>query len=52
MRWCVARAAERGIATAGIQRSGHFIAAAPFPTWAAQKGMIAMAAAIVVGTVG
>ena len=48
MRWCVQRAAERGIATAGIQRSGHFIAAAPFPTWAAKQGMIAMAAANVV----
>ena len=40
--------AERGIATAGIQRSGHFIAAAPFPTWAAKQGYIAMAAANVV----
>jgi LDH2 family malate/lactate/ureidoglycolate dehydrogenase len=48
MRWCVKRAAERGIATAGIQRSGHFIAAAPFPTWAAKQGFIAMAAANVV----
>ena len=48
MRWCVERAAERGIATAGIQRSGHFIAAAPFPTWAAKQGYIAMAAANVV----
>lgn len=48
MRWCVQRAAERGIATAGIQRSGHFIAAAPFPAWAAKQGMIAMAAANVV----
>jgi LDH2 family malate/lactate/ureidoglycolate dehydrogenase len=48
MRWCVERARERGIATAGIQRSGHFIAAAPFPTLAAQQGMIAMAAANVV----
>src|SRR5215204_5132278 len=48
MRWCVERAAERGIATAGIQNSGHFIAAAPFPAWAAQQGYIAMAAANVV----
>ena len=48
MRWCVERARERGIATAGIQRSGHFIAAAPFPTWAAKEGFIAMAAANVV----
>ena len=48
MRWCVERAKERGIATAGIQRSGHFIAAAPFPTWAAKQGFIAMAAANVV----
>jgi LDH2 family malate/lactate/ureidoglycolate dehydrogenase len=48
MRWCVERAAERGIATAGIQRSGHFIAAAPFPAWAAKQGYIAMCAANVV----
>ncbi len=48
MRWCVERAAEHGIATAGIQRSGHFIAAAPFPTWAAKQGFIAVAAANVV----
>jgi len=48
MRWCVERAKERGIATAGIQRSGHFVAAAPFPTWAAKQGFIAMAAANVV----
>ena len=48
MRWCVERAAVRGIATAGIQRSGHFIAAAPFPTWAAKQGYIALAAANVV----
>lgn len=48
MRWCVDRARERGIATAGIRRSGHFIAAAPFPTWAAQQGFVAMAAANVV----
>lgn len=48
MRWCVERAAERGIATAGIQNSGHFIAAAPFPAWAAKQGYIAMAAANVV----
>src|SRR5215203_948874 len=38
MRWCVERAAERGIATAGIQNSGHFIAAAPFPALAAKEG--------------
>jgi L-2-hydroxycarboxylate dehydrogenase (NAD+) len=48
MRWCVERAAERGIATAGIQNSGHFIAAAPFPAWAAKQGFIAIAAANVV----
>jgi LDH2 family malate/lactate/ureidoglycolate dehydrogenase len=48
MKWCVERAAERGIATAGIQNSGHFIAAAPFPTWAARQGFVAMAAANVV----
>jgi len=48
MRWCVERATERGIATAGIRNSGHFVAAAPFPTWAAQQGYIAMAAANVV----
>src|SRR3954454_3914637 len=48
MRWCVERAKGRGIAMAGIQRSGHFIAAAPFPAWAAQQGFIAMAAGNVV----
>lgn len=48
MTWCVERARERGIATAGIQNSGHFIAAAPFPAWAAKQGFIAMAAANVV----
>jgi LDH2 family malate/lactate/ureidoglycolate dehydrogenase len=48
MQWCVDRAAERGIATAGIQNSGHFIAAAPFPTAAAKQGFIAMCAANVV----
>lgn len=48
IRWCVERAADRGIATAGIQNSGHFIAAAPFPTWAAKRGYIALAAANVV----
>jgi len=48
MRWCVERAATQGIATAGIQNSGHFIAAAPFPAWAATRGYIAMTAANVV----
>jgi L-2-hydroxycarboxylate dehydrogenase (NAD+) len=48
MEWCVDRAAERGIATAGIRNSGHFVAAAPFPAWAARQGFIAMAAANVV----
>ena len=48
MRWCIDRAAERGIATAGIQNSGHFIAAAPFPALAAKMGFIGMAAANVV----
>jgi L-2-hydroxycarboxylate dehydrogenase (NAD+) len=48
MRWCVEKAAAHGFATAGIQNSGHFIAAAPFPAWAAKQGFIAMAAANVV----
>jgi LDH2 family malate/lactate/ureidoglycolate dehydrogenase len=48
MRWCTARARARGMATAGIQNSGHFIAAAPYPTEAAQQGVIAMCAANVV----
>ncbi len=48
MRWCVERARTRGIATAGIKNSGHFVAAAPFPTWAAKQGFIGLAAANVV----
>jgi len=48
MRWCVERARTRGIATAGIKNSGHFVAAAPFPTWAAKQGFIGIAAANVV----
>ncbi|MGE3267494.1 MAG: Ldh family oxidoreductase [Chloroflexota bacterium] len=48
MRWCIEKAATRGIATAGIQNSGHFIAAAPFPALAAKEGFIGMAAANVV----
>ncbi|MDP8921938.1 MAG: Ldh family oxidoreductase, partial [Chloroflexota bacterium] len=31
MGWCIERARTRGIATAGIKNSGHFVAAAPFP---------------------
>ncbi|MBV9169161.1 MAG: Ldh family oxidoreductase [Chloroflexi bacterium] len=45
MDWCVQRARERGVATAAIQRSGHFIAAAPFVTRAARAGCIGVAAA-------
>ena len=45
MRWCVERAAERGMAAAGLRRSGHFVAAAPYPTEAAQQGFIALATA-------
>jgi L-2-hydroxycarboxylate dehydrogenase (NAD+) len=48
MEWCVERARSRGLATAGIRNSGHFIAAAPYPTAAAKAGLIAMAAANVV----
>ncbi|MCC7371378.1 MAG: Ldh family oxidoreductase [Chloroflexi bacterium] len=48
MRWCIEKAATRGIATAGIQNSGHFIGAAPFPALAAKAGFIGMAAANVV----
>jgi LDH2 family malate/lactate/ureidoglycolate dehydrogenase len=45
MAWCVERARERRLATAAVQNSGHFIAAAPFPTAAAKAGFIGMAAA-------
>jgi len=45
MRWCVERAQSRGLATAGIRNSGHFIAAAPYPAAAAKDGCIAVAAA-------
>ncbi|MCC6178710.1 MAG: Ldh family oxidoreductase [Chloroflexi bacterium] len=48
IHWCVEHARAHGIATAGIRNSGHFVAAAPFPTWAARQGFIAMAAANVV----
>jgi L-2-hydroxycarboxylate dehydrogenase (NAD+) len=48
MRWCIEKARVRGIATAGIQNSGHFIAAAPFPSLAARQGLIGMAAANVI----
>lgn len=43
--WCVAQARQHGMAMAAIQRSGHFIAAAPFVTRAAEAGFIAFAAA-------
>jgi LDH2 family malate/lactate/ureidoglycolate dehydrogenase len=43
MDWCVARARARGIATAGVVRSGHFIAGAPYVTSAARAGCIAVA---------
>jgi LDH2 family malate/lactate/ureidoglycolate dehydrogenase len=45
MAWCVERAKSRGMASAGIRNSGHFIAAAPYPTAAAREGCIALAAA-------
>jgi LDH2 family malate/lactate/ureidoglycolate dehydrogenase len=45
MRWCVTRAAERGMAAAALRRSGHFVAAAPYPTEAAEHGFIALATA-------
>lgn len=48
MRWCTEKAKARGMATAGIQNSGHFVAAAPYPTEAAQAGVIALCAANVV----
>lgn len=43
MRRCIALAKQYGIATAGIQRSGHFIAAAPYVAMAAEAGMIGFA---------
>jgi len=45
MSWCVERTRTRGTASAGIRNSGHFIAAAPYPTAAAKAGFIALAAA-------
>jgi LDH2 family malate/lactate/ureidoglycolate dehydrogenase len=45
MDWCVERAHQRGMAMAGIQRSGHFIAGAPYVTSAARAGCLALAAA-------
>jgi LDH2 family malate/lactate/ureidoglycolate dehydrogenase len=45
MQWCTQTARQRGLAWAGIQRSGHFVAAAPYPTSAARAGCIAIAAA-------
>jgi LDH2 family malate/lactate/ureidoglycolate dehydrogenase len=45
MAWCVGRARERGLATAAVQRSGHFIAGAPYVTSAARAGCVAFAAA-------
>ena len=43
--WCIDHARQHGLATAGIQRSGHFIAAAPYVTSAARAGFVALAAA-------
>jgi len=48
MRWCMEKAAARGMAAAAIQRSGHFVAAAPFVAMAAKAGFIAICAANVV----
>jgi LDH2 family malate/lactate/ureidoglycolate dehydrogenase len=45
MDWCVQRARERGLAAAGIQRSGHFIAGAPYVARAARAGCLGFAAA-------
>src|SRR6266508_1674430 len=45
MRWCVERARSRGMASAGLRNSGHFVAAAPYPTEAARAGCIALVAA-------
>ncbi len=45
MSWCVERTRTRGTASAGIRNSGHFIAAAPYPSAAAKAGFIALAAA-------
>ena len=45
MQWCTRTARERGLAWAGIQRSGHFVAAAPYATAAARAGCIALVAA-------
>jgi len=43
MRRCIAAAKQHGIACAGIQRSGHFVAAAPYAVMAAEAGMIGFA---------
>jgi LDH2 family malate/lactate/ureidoglycolate dehydrogenase len=51
MRWCMEKAATRGLASAAIQHSGHFIAAAPFVTLAAKAGFIGICAANVVPNV-
>ncbi|MFN0072829.1 MAG: Ldh family oxidoreductase [Chloroflexota bacterium] len=45
MRWCIERAADRGLAVAALRRSGHFVAAAPYPAEAARHGYIALATA-------
>lgn len=43
MRRCIDLARRHGIATVGIQRSGHFIAAAPYAEMAAEAGLIGFA---------
>jgi L-2-hydroxycarboxylate dehydrogenase (NAD+) len=45
MRWCVERAGVRGMAAAAVRRSGHFVAAAPYPAEAARRGFVALATA-------
>jgi LDH2 family malate/lactate/ureidoglycolate dehydrogenase len=45
MRRAIAKARETGLACAGLNNSGHFIAAAPFVEMAAQAGLVGFACA-------
>lgn len=45
MRQAIAKAKETGLACAGLNNSGHFIAAAPYVEQAAQEGLIGFACA-------
>lgn len=45
MRRVIAKARETGLACAGLKRSGHFIAAAPYVELAAREGLIGFACA-------